>query len=334
MNNKSLKKVQVINNSGFRLNPGKAIPPLRKGRYFIVDIFISGDAPKDFVKVYEYGKARKTSPHLWTPYIAKVGHKWYPIESITEYLMSRIGEVLGMDMAKSKLMMVGGQIRFLSRYFLKKEERLDHGAQIYSGFLNDEALVEEIESKGMARDFFTFQFTEQSIRHRFPAVADDIMKGFVKLLLFDAIVGNSDRHFYNWGVIVDDLGRQQPRFSPVYDTARGLFWNEREQKILDIVSDSKRLDAFLNKYTEKSAPKTGWEGEDNINHFRLIELLYEQDHRYCDLCEGMIKLGRLQDIHKMIDKEFSQLFSKARIFLIKKCLERSFERLNQIITKT
>jgi hypothetical protein len=63
----------------------------------VVDISIAGDAPKDFIKVYEYEKVRKTSPHLWTPYIAKVGHKWYPIESITEYLMNRTGEVLGMN---------------------------------------------------------------------------------------------------------------------------------------------------------------------------------------------------------------------------------------------
>jgi hypothetical protein len=216
---------------------------------------------------------------------------------------------------------------------LKKEERLDHGAQIYSGFLNDEQLVEEIELKGMSRDFFTFQFAEKSIRHRFPAEAEVIMHDFVKLLIFDAIVGNSDRHFYNWGVIVDDMGRQPPRFSPVYDTARGLFWNEKEQKIVNIVSDSKKLDIFLDRYIENSVPKTGWENENNINHFRLVMLLYQQDHRYRAIYEDMTNLGQLQRIYKMIDEEFSRLFSKTRIFLIKSCLKRRFERLNQIITE-
>lgn len=51
------------------------------------------------------------------------------------------------------------------------------------------------------------------------------------MLVFDAIVGNNDRHFYNWGVIVDLKGMKPPRFSPVYDTARGLFWNQSEEWI-------------------------------------------------------------------------------------------------------
>ena len=63
-----------------------------------------------------------------------MGHKWYPMESITENLLNRIGVVLGLTMAFSKLAIVNEQIRFFSRYFLRKNEQLMHGAQIYSAF--------------------------------------------------------------------------------------------------------------------------------------------------------------------------------------------------------
>ncbi len=144
------------------------------------------------------------------------------MESITEYLLNRIGEVLGLEMAFSRLMVAGEQIRFLSRYFLTGNEQLVHGAQIFSGYLEDEELVEQIEREQMSRDLFTFQFVETSLQHQFPEHASQLLESFVKLLVFDAIIGNNDRHFYNWGVIADITGKNIPRFSPIYDTARGL----------------------------------------------------------------------------------------------------------------
>jgi len=73
----------------------------------------------------------------WSYYIAKVGQKWYPIESINEHLLNRIGEVLDLNMAKSYLRLADNQIRFLSKYFTKKDEELVHGANIFSAYLNE-----------------------------------------------------------------------------------------------------------------------------------------------------------------------------------------------------
>ena len=42
--------------------------------------------------------------------------------------------------------MIGGQLRFLSKYFLSSQwEELVHGADIFAGFLGDRELVEQIE---------------------------------------------------------------------------------------------------------------------------------------------------------------------------------------------
>jgi len=48
------------------------------------------------------------------------------------------------------------------------------------------------------------------------------LKEFVKMLLFDAIVGNNDRHFYNWGLLPTYVTKKKPIFAPIYDTARGV----------------------------------------------------------------------------------------------------------------
>src|ERR1039458_9065379 len=81
------------------------------------DISLTGDAPKNFPRGYDYGRCRKAHMSDWPAYIAKVGHKFYPNESVTEHLLTRVGQLLGLKMANSRLMWVRGQLRFLSEFF-------------------------------------------------------------------------------------------------------------------------------------------------------------------------------------------------------------------------
>jgi hypothetical protein len=195
---------KVENFSGVNLNLKGMIEPLRKGNWHELNYSVGGDAPKNFIALYEYEKnsgTRKVKAKTWPKYIAKVGQKWYPIESINEYLFNQIGEVLELKMAYSKLIMAGDQLRFLSRYFLKNNEILVHGAEIFYGYLSDKEFVEEIEKKELARKFFTFQFAEAAIKNMFPDDSEQILIDFVKMIVFDAAIGNNDRHFYNWGVV-------------------------------------------------------------------------------------------------------------------------------------
>ena len=164
-----LSHEQVINRSGFEISSQGALPPLRKGYYYtVVGQTIAGDAPKDFIRAYTYGKAKRANPRKWPAYIAKVGHKWYPNESITEHLLTRIGQVLGLQMAESSLVSAHGQVRFLSRYFLGRNQNLVHGAEIFAGYLEDKDFVEEVERVGATQDLFTFQFVKEAIQAQFP----------------------------------------------------------------------------------------------------------------------------------------------------------------------
>lgn len=118
MNTDKLSRVREIENfSGVNLRKIHAkVKPIRQGYYKILNVTISGDAPKDFIHLYNYGEGKKRNIDNWPKYIAKVGKKWYPIESIVEYLLNRIGEVLGIKMAESELRLGDNQIRFLSKY--------------------------------------------------------------------------------------------------------------------------------------------------------------------------------------------------------------------------
>lgn len=89
------------------------------------------------------------------------------MEAITEHLLNSVGEVFGFNMAVSGLAWVGGQIRFLSKYFLNRpnEQVLDHGADLYAGYLNDREFVEEIEKLHHSPEYFTVQFTQTVFKY-------------------------------------------------------------------------------------------------------------------------------------------------------------------------
>ena len=125
--------------------------------------------------------------------------------------------------------------------------------------------------------FYLPNVLPDAIKFSFPNQNTQLITGFVKLLVFDAIVGNNDRHFYNWGVVKNIEIAKSPYFAPIFDTARGLFWNDSESKISEILKQKTQLNAYLKKYITKSFPKTGWEGCDNLNHIELVEKIYHSD---------------------------------------------------------
>ncbi len=326
---------KIENYSSSRLKRGvRGIPIVKNSNYEVVEGFtITGDAPKKFIRVFdrnEKPKYFKKNKKKWPLYIAKTGQKWYPLESITEYLLNQLGEVFGLNMAKSSIRVIGGQLRFLSRYFLKnKSEELIHGAEIFAGYVGDLAFIEEIEVEKMARDLFTLQFVEKSVNALFTYQKEDIMHNLVKMLLFDALVGNNDRHFYNWGVIRSINQKFQPYFAPIYDTARGLFWNDNDTKLENHYQNNKI--AYVKKYCKNSRPKIGWDGEMNINHFKLVNYIYQSEFYITkEEIKGLFSRYILEQMKDTIDENFSRIMSNTRIEMIKLCIEYRFNEITKL----
>jgi hypothetical protein len=308
------------------------IPTLKNSQYTVSNVKISGEAPKDFICVYEYGHCLKSTPSTWVKYIAKVGHKWYPIESITEHLLNRIGKVIGLRVAESKLMFVGGQLRFLSKYFLLPHERLIHGAEIFSAYLEDREFVENVTNRKMEQRYFTYQFAKDALEQVFVQNAAEIKIEFVKMLIFDAITGNFDRHMYNWGVIVDTSNKQAPYFSPIYDTARGLFWNYSEEKLLQWAK-YRQLEQQAKKYATDSKPKITWERQPNINQFDFVEQLFVEEPNYQNTIATILSDENRNHVLKLLEHEFRYLFSDIRLEAIKLTVNLRFDYLNEKIRK-
>lgn len=326
---KSVCPAPIKTHSGFEVISHPTIQPLREGFFCKVHAAVSGAAPKDFLRVYEYGRGRKKHLETWPAYIAKVGQKCYPNESITEHLIVRVGQLMNLNMAASRLMWVRGQLRFLSKYFLRPDESLIHGAEIFAGHLADKEFVALVEEEDMERDIFTFQVVEEAVRSRFPNQAKEIMQGFVKLLGFDAVVGNNDRHFFNWGVVTQIAGKRPPRFSPIFDSARGLLWNTDEDGLAKAEAN---LDQFMTKYVRDCHPKTGWDGVKSPNHFHIIRTIMENRLEYWETLSSLNMPDLPGKVERLLTEEFDTLFSSRRKKFIVSCISRRLEQYGKAIT--
>ena len=99
-------------------------------------------------------------------------------------------------------------------------------------------------------------------------------------LVFDCLIGNSDRHHSNWGVIpyiknVDDEKYLKLRLCPLYDNGSSLCAYEDNNNIEVFFKDRMKFEALVNT---KSKSAIGWENERPIRHFDLLKKL--KDNKY------------------------------------------------------
>jgi hypothetical protein len=215
----------------------------------------------------------------------------------------------------------------MSKYFLnQKIEQLTHGAEIYEYSLGKENYAQLSKNKTES-DFFTFEMTTEALRQLFPQNAEKIIKGFVEMLTFDCLIGHNDRHPYNWGVIVPIQKSRAPKFSPVYDTARALFWNIPETRIVQMLTDEQQLE----KYVKNCLAPIGCDKETNVDFFRLIGLIWEHFEDYRNNVERFLPYAPLKLSCEVVDKQFGVLFSKERSELIKRCLRLRRRKLLEAI---
>ncbi len=329
-------RIEKSSNCSGKIKRIGTISQLKENHYHVLNRDLDGDAPKQFIMAYFYergGKILKTKPKTWTPYIAKTAEKWYPHESIVEYLINRIGQELGLKMNEAKLVIANTQIRFMSQYFLKKNKSMIHGAEICGEYLQDDDFAKEIANdKQSARELFSFEFISEAIKVVFPKHHPSLLNDLVKLIVFDAIVGNNDRHFYNWAIIRSIMKDNEPPYlAPIYDSARGLMWNWSDKDLKKHYENHFKGGNKIKKYIELASPRISIEGNAEINHFQLIAHLWQNHPEYKNTIKELISFNKEKLVLKMYHNEFNPFFIRERNLLINYVITSRFNILRKMI---
>jgi hypothetical protein len=324
---------KIVNNTGISIST-KSLEVIKKNRIICLNETVGGDAPKDVIKMYTFGEAKKSDKKNWKKYIAKIGHKWYPNESITEDYLTKVGESFGIIIARSRLIIAEGYVRFLSEHFHSSEETLNHGANILSRYINetDTQWIDDLDRLKTLKKEVNIIDVLSALKIIFKDDYKSIIKDFLHMILFDALTGNNDRHYYNWGVVSHIKNSYPPYFSPIYDSARGLLWNLSDDKVREM---HKQLSNINNKklenYILKSVPKISIPKNDSCNHFELIEYLeskkiFEDNHKEKWCNENLLNFAI-----ERLRKDYKDLFIKERIELIEHILKFRFKKIIEIL---
>ena len=185
-----------------------------------------------------------------------------------ELLSAEIAKELGIPCALYRVGIFNGKLGIISKSFLKKDDTLVLGSQIFQEFFNnfgDEAslfqnskFLEEYQIPNFFlglnsydKKRYTFNFLNnleqvKSILDRDTKVNEkqvyEIMKNMTNMLLFDLITLQGDRHPNNWGIIKND----NVTFSPLFDNgvSFGLGFPDMNRRCNDF-----RSELFNSKYS-------------------------------------------------------------------------------------
>jgi hypothetical protein len=173
----------------------------------------------------------------------------------------------------------------------------------------------------------------------YPDCFEELLMELVKMVVFDGLIGNNDRHFYNWGVIdTKKKTTKLPTFAPLYDSARGMLWNMSDLHIKKILNEyflytklkNPKLGNKVLNYIEDASPRISIEGNSKANHFELIDFIRRFNSEYDEIVKELASEINEMKILKMLRVEFYPMFTTDRQELLSIILRKRFQKIRNL----
>lgn len=245
------------------------------------------------ISSFFHGQYRKYSATLGEKnYILKVKQSEAPELPDVEYVCNQIAENLGIPVARFYCVEIFGERAFVTQNFIDKNEHqnLSH--------------VHLHLPKDVKSDCEVLINVISNTTGRYPEI-----ETFIKTCLFDALIGNHDRHGRNLGFIVSPRGT---KLAPIYDNPSMLGLEQGEWLAADFAPTGR----IPTKST--SDPSIG----DYAREFIRLG--------YCDVVDTFSSTVKYEKIFSLIDKSFCSHGMKAALG---KLIEKRIKELDAALSK-
>jgi len=197
---------------------------------------------EDYISSYSGSDRKKAVLYKGNKYMLKYAEKRAHINefdtsnvnnAISEYVSCQIAKAIGYDVQETVLGTYNGEVVVGCKNFLKDNEVLHE----FSWYLR-----KEFDSADLGRvpnlSQIEYVFDNDS---QLSLIKDEAVKAFWELFVFDALVGNFDRHAGNWGYIINaDNGSIKP--APVYDCGSSLYPALSEAGMAAVLDDDREIE--------------------------------------------------------------------------------------------
>lgn len=144
---------------------------------------------------------------------------------------------------------------------------------------------------------------------------------FYKIVIFDILIGNSDRHHSNWAILSKGTVYTTPEkvldilfnydICPLYDNGSSLCAYEDNNNLEIFFKDKMKFEALVNT---KSKSAIGWENERPIRHFELLKKIkdnaYELTVQYIEKIKTNINEENIDKILNEFDNNIISIDMK------------------------
>lgn len=155
-----------------------------------------------------------------------------------------------------------------------------------------------------AKEFFNVEDEDRKKTYTIPKIkkfldtyGENLFADFIGIMVFDALIGETDRHEENWGLLKEN---NTYTLSPIYDCGCNLLREYKEpDKLNEFENGKKDFESYIKKsktYIYKE------ENQSQFKHFELIEYLYKNYKQNTQ--------AHIVNLKKLSDKEINKIISK------------------------
>ena len=286
---------------------------------------------KDFSFWKEYdgaseGSGRSEKIWLQNPDTAQIGLFKFKkdidtTDNISECIAYDLACILGIPCAKFEVGMYEGREGSMSYNILKKPDQIlvegIHFIMLMYPKYNPELFIDTMTSNR-----YSIEMIKKAIERFVPI--DDLLK----MLMFDYLIGNSDRHQNNWAILIEN-GKMQ--WSPLYDNSSSLCAYISEKNIPNYMGKDKNRWNSLIDTKSKSLIRCREIDEKRPTHLEVLKYLKENyfDDTYV-FAKNIVSLLTEENIYRILDLYSEDGLSEKKKMLILKFLLDKIKMMNYI----
>jgi len=208
----------------------------------------------------------------------KESDRKYPHEFWSEILACQLGAEMGVPVPRTHLGIFEGAPGSLAETILASDEELVEAADIMA------ELDPEYERMGRG-ERQTVELAKKAIDSFCGTTGGAALEAFHRMLVFDAWIGNQDRHHENWGFVQGADGNR--RLSDIFDNGSSLL---RELPSDDALRSKVGTAALQEAYVERASSEIRWSAGKRIPHFELFRKCIVEEPGFRDTAARMLSV--------------------------------------------